>query len=114
MPFLNTKKSTMISHNAINLTVLTETDAATISCISEDVISGPAFREFIQVSFNGTHLFNKPYARKKISDNDIKDLRKTTMNPGSPCLPSPLSADVCSLSSTPSEPAVSPTIREVT
>ena len=112
--FLNTKNSTMMSHKTINLTVLTETDAATISCISEDVISGPAFREFIQVSFCGTHLLNKPYAKKKISDNDMKDLRKTTMNPGSPCLPSPLSADVCSLSSTPSEPAVSPTIQEVT
>jgi hypothetical protein len=66
--FLNTKKSTMISHQYMYLTIMTTTDESNFSCISNDTTSGPAFQEFTQVSFGRMHLLNNPYARKKSLD----------------------------------------------
>ena len=104
----------MISHQYMYLTIITATDAATLSCISNDTTSGPAFQEFIQVSFGGTHLLNNPYARKEISDVNVlsKDLKRTTIKPRPPRLSNHFTDDAYSLGSKPSELAVSLTAQE--
>ena len=66
--FFNTKKSTVISHQYIYLTIMTKTDESNYSCVSNDNTSGPAFQEFTQVSFGRMHLLNNPYAGKKSLD----------------------------------------------
>lgn len=122
--FFNTKKSTMISHQYMYLTIMTTTDESTFSCISNDTTSGPAFQEFTQVSFGRMHLLNNPYARKKSSDvkkiidkqessthvsNVLrKDFKGTSILPEFLLLSNHFASDACLLDFRPSKLAVPP------